>query len=110
MEIKTKKGKVLVCQDRSCGYRKNVSKVTNARCPKCKKRLEMKGEGDGATFVCRCGYREKLSAFNERKKKEKKKNVSKKDVRNYMKKQQTEQDGPFNNALAEQLAKLKNKK
>ena len=54
-------------------------------------------------FTCVCGHREKLSTFNERKKKEQNKRVSKKDVNKYMKKQ----DDFKNNALAEQLAKLK---
>lgn len=64
-----KKGKMLVCQDRDCGYRKNVARVTNARCPQCMKKMELHGEGDGQIFTCKCGYREKLSAFNERRKK-----------------------------------------
>ena len=47
LEVNGKKGKMLVCQDRECGHRKNVSRVTNARCPQCKKKLELRGEGDG---------------------------------------------------------------
>ena len=70
LEVKGKKGKMLICQDRECGYRKNVSKVTNARCPNCHKRLELRGEGESQIFVCSCGYREKLSSFNNRKSKE----------------------------------------
>jgi DNA topoisomerase-3 len=37
LEVNNKKGKMLVCQDRECGYRKGVAKVTNARCPECHK-------------------------------------------------------------------------
>ena len=33
LEVNGKKGKMLVCQDRECGHRKGISKVTNARCP-----------------------------------------------------------------------------
>lgn len=62
---------MLVCQDRECGYRKGISRVTNARCPNCHKKLELRGEGEGQTFVCSCGYREKLTAFNNRKRKNK---------------------------------------
>ncbi|GAB3794638.1 DNA topoisomerase III [Virgibacillus kimchii] len=104
LEIKNKHGRMLVCQDRSCGHKKNIAKFTNARCPNCHKRLELRGEGEGKMFMCKCGHREKLSAFNKRKEKEKKHKVSKKDVNKYLKKQ----DDDFkNNALAEQLAKLK---
>jgi DNA topoisomerase III len=105
LEVKGKKGKMLICQDRECGYRKGVSKITNARCPECHKRLELRGEGEGQIFVCSCGYREKLSAFNERKKNESNK-VSKREVQKYLKQQEKENDEPFNSALAEALAKL----
>ena len=70
LEVNGKKGKMLVCQDRECGHRKNVSRTTNARCPQCKKKLELRGEGAGQIFACKCGYREKLSTFQERRKKE----------------------------------------
>ncbi len=73
LEVKTKRGKMYVCQDRECGHRINISQLTNARCPNCRKRLELRGgQGEGQIFTCVCGYREKLSTFNERKKKEKK--------------------------------------
>ncbi|MGI6092913.1 MAG: DNA topoisomerase III [Veillonellaceae bacterium] len=106
LEVNGKRGKMLVCQDRECGYRKGVAKVTNARCPNCHKKLELRGEGEGQIFVCSCGYREKLSAFNDRRKKETIGKASKSDVAQYMKKQK-KQDDPFNPALAEALAKLK---
>ncbi|WP_053217976.1 DNA topoisomerase III [Virgibacillus senegalensis] len=106
LEVNGKKGKMLVCQDRSCGHKKNIAKKTNARCPNCHKRLELRGEGEGQMFTCSCGHREKLSTFNERKKKEKQQKVSKKDVNQYMKKQNESFTNP---ALAEALAKLKDK-
>ncbi|MBM7570591.1 DNA topoisomerase III [Aquibacillus albus] len=106
LEVNGKKGKMLVCQDRSCGEKKNIAKVTNARCPKCRKKLELRGEGEGQMFTCKCGHREKLSTFNERKKREQKNKVSKKDVNKYLKKQD---DGFKNNALADALEKLKSK-
>ncbi|QHS22666.1 DNA topoisomerase III [Virgibacillus sp. MSP4-1] len=105
LEVNTKKGRMLVCQDRSCGHKKNIAKQTNARCPNCHKKLELRGEGEGQIFVCKCGHREKLSTFNERKRKEKQNKASKKDVQKYMKKQQN--DEFTNPALAEALAKLK---
>lgn len=104
LEVNGKRGKMLVCQDRECGYRKGIAQITNARCPNCHKKLELRGEGENRIFVCGCGYREKLSAFNERKKQESS-NVSKKEVANYLK-QQNKQEDVGNNALAEALAKL----
>lgn len=106
LEINNRNGRMLVCQDRSCGHRKNIAKRTNARCPNCHKRMELRGEGEGRIFTCKCGHREKLSTFNERKQREKKHKVSKKDVNKYLKKQD---DGFKNNALADALAKLKSK-
>lgn len=105
LEVNGKKGKMLVCQDRDCGHRKNISKVTNARCPNCHKKLELRGEGEGQLFVCKCGHREKMSAFNERRQKNKAGKVSKKDVSKYLKSQDKEE--PINTALADALAKLK---
>ncbi|KGR85800.1 DNA topoisomerase III [Lysinibacillus odysseyi] len=105
LEVNGKKGKMLVCQDRECGHRKNVSRVTNARCPQCKKKLELRGEGDGQIFVCKCGYREKLSAFEARRKKEGGGKVDKRSVQKYLKQQEKEE--PVNNALAEALKGLK---
>ncbi|MEH7122483.1 DNA topoisomerase III [Bacillus sp. JJ1773] len=106
LEVNGKKGKMLVCQDRECGHRKNVSRVTNARCPQCHKKLELRGEGDGQIFTCKCGYREKLSAFEARRKKESKGKVDKRTVQKYLKNQQKEEE-PLNNALAEALKGLK---
>ncbi|MBC1565201.1 DNA topoisomerase III [Listeria booriae] len=107
LRVKGKKGTMLVCQDRECGHREAVARTTNARCPNCHKRMELRGEGDKQIFTCSCGYREKLSSFNARRGNEKKKNVSKKEVANYMKKQNKQEDEPFNNPMAEALAKLK---
>ncbi|MPN06526.1 DNA topoisomerase 3 [bioreactor metagenome] len=97
---------MLVCQDRECGYRKGVAKITNARCPNCHKKLELRGEGEGQIFICGCGHREKLSVFNERRKQETTGKASKTDVAQYMRAQK-KPDAPFNPALAEALAKLK---
>ncbi len=106
LEVSNKKGKLLVCQDRACGYRKNLTLVTNARCPNCHKKLELRGEGDGQIFVCKCGHREKLSVFNERKKKEKSA-MSKSEVSQFIQKQNKKEDEPLNTALADALSKLK---
>ncbi|PEL46021.1 DNA topoisomerase III [Bacillus toyonensis] len=106
LEVNGKKGKMLVCQDRECGHRKNVSRTTNARCPQCKKKLELRGEGEGQIFACKCGYREKLSTFQERRKKESGNKADKRDVQKYLK-QQNKEEEPLNNPFAEALKKLK---
>src|SRR5690625_62135 len=103
LEIENRHGKMLRCQDRSCNYRRNIYKNTNARCPSCRKRMKLYGEGEGQTFTCVCGHREKLATFQERRKKAQNQRVSKKDINKYMKKQ----DDFKNNALAEALAKWK---
>ena len=106
LEVNGKKGKMLVCQDRECGHRKNVSRVTNARCPQCKKKLELRGEGEGQIFVCKCGHREKLSAFEARRKKEGNGKVDKRSVQKYLK-QQNKQEEPINNPFADLLKGMK---
>ena len=106
LEVNGKRGKMLVCEYRECNTRKLISQTTNARCPNCHKRLELKGQGEGKIFTCSCGHREKLSSFNKRKAEEKGK-ASKKDINKYLKNQNKEQEA-FNNPFAA-LANLKNK-
>ena len=100
LEVNGKKGKMLVCQDRECGYRKSISVITNARCPECHKKLEMRGEGEKKAFFCVCGYREKLSDFEKRKESA---GAGKRDVAKYM--QQQAKAKTTSNPLADQLAK-----
>lgn len=106
LAVNGKNSKLLVCQDRECGYRETVSRMTNARCPVCHKRMELVGKGEDQTFVCACGHKEKMEAFEARRKREGK-DVSKQDVRRYMKQQQKEAEQPLNNVFAEALAKIK---
>lgn len=106
LEVNGKKGTMLVCQNRECGYRKGIAQVTNARCPNCYKKLELRGEGEGKIFVCKCGYREKLTAFNKRKENEKT-SISNKEASKFLAKQSKKQDENINTALADALAKLK---
>lgn len=103
LAVKGKNSEMLVCQDRECGHRETVAKTTNARCPVCHKKMQLRGKGEGQIFVCSCGHKEKLTAFQERRKKEGA-GVSKRDVQNYLKKQKEE---PVNNAFADAFAKLK---
>ena len=90
---------MLVCQDRECGYRETVARTSNARCPVCHKRMELRGKGDGQIFVCSCGHKEKLSAFKSRRKKEGA-GISKTDVAKYLNRQKREAEEPVNNAFA----------
>lgn len=106
LEVNGKKGRMLICQDRECGSRIGLAKTTNARCPNCHKKLELRGEGEGKVFTCGCGFREKLSAFNEKRKNDNSK-AAKHDVANYLKDQNKAKDEPINTALADALAKLK---
>ena len=102
LAVNGKNSRMLVCQDRNCGYRQTVAKKTNARCPVCHKRMELIGKGEDASFVCACGHKERLSKFQERRKKEGA-GVSKRDVQNYLKKQKKEAETPINNAFADAL-------
>jgi DNA topoisomerase-3 len=102
LEVKGKKGGVMrICPDRECGYRKSVSVETNARCPNCHKRLELRGEGEKRGFFCACGYREKLSDFEKRRTTSA---AGKRDVEKYLQAQETQKPAG-NTALAAQLAK-----
>jgi DNA topoisomerase-3 len=99
LNVQGKRGKLLVCPDRECGYRRSVTQTTNARCPNCHKKMELRGEGEKQTFACVCGYREKLSEFKTRRETG---GVGKRDVQQFLQRQ-TEDKG--SSAMAEQLKK-----
>ena len=104
LAVNGKNARMLVCQDRECGYRETIARMSNARCPNCHKKLEIIKKGDEEIFVCNtCGHKEKMSALKERRQKEGA-GVSKKDVQKYLKKQNNE---PINNAFANALAGIK---
>ncbi|WP_125152299.1 DNA topoisomerase III [Clostridium rectalis] len=106
LEVNGKKGKMIVCQDRECGYRESLSIFTNVRCPECHKKLELRGHGEGKIYVCtNCTFREKYSSFAKRFKNKSDK-VNKREVAKYMKKMKEENERPINSALAEALSKL----
>lgn len=102
LEVNGKKGKMLICPDRECGYRKSISVQTNARCPNCHKKLEMRGEGEKKLFVCICGYRERLSDFEKRRNTS---SANKTDVKKYLDTQNQASSGNF--PLAALLEKWK---
>ncbi len=106
LAVNGKNSKMLVCQDRECGHRETVSRLTNARCPNCHKKMELYVKGEEETFICSCGYKERLTAYKARREKEGA-GVNKKDIQRYMNKQNKEAKEPVNNSLAEALSKLK---
>ncbi len=101
LRIKGKRGEMLVCPDRECGYRRSLTQTTNARCPNCHKKMELRGEGEKQMFACVCGYREKLSDFKKRRANA---GAGKRDVRKYLANQSS---GGGNTAMADALAKWK---
>ncbi len=103
LAVNGKNSRLLVCQDRECGYRETIARTSNARCPNCHKKMELIKKGSEETFVCACGYKEKLSAFKARREKEGA-GVTKKDVQKYLKNQTHE---PVNNAFAAALSGIK---
>ncbi len=106
LAVNGKNSKMLVCQDRECGHKETISRVTNARCPKCHKKMEMIRRGEEEVFLCGCGYKEKLSAFKNRREKEGA-GVNKRDVQKYLNQQKKQAAEPVNNAFADAFAKLK---
>jgi len=109
LEVKGKKGKYLVCQDRECGARKTLEMNTNARCPKCHKKLVLTGSDNNKKFVCVCGHKEKLETFEERRKKEGN-TLQKKDVKKFMQKlskENSKEEPAVNSKLAQALSGLK---
>ena len=104
LEVNGKNGRMIVCQDRECGYRENLARLTNARCPECKKKLELRGNGDGKIYICtgsNCNFREKASQFEKRFDKNAK--VDKKEVGNIMRKMQKEAEDFNDNPFADLL-------
>ena len=99
LTVQGKRGKMLVCPDRECGYRRSVTQTTNARCPNCHKKMELRGEGESQMFACVCGYREKLSDFKKRREGA---GAGKRDVQRYLQNQKEEKGS---SAMAEQLKK-----
>ena len=92
LEVNGKRGKMLVCQDRECGYRQSLSYLSNARCPTCHKKLSVFGEGEKKIYICKCGFREKFDRFNERLR-ENRASSSKRDVQKFLREQQARESG-----------------
>lgn len=104
LEVNGKRGRMLVCSDRECGYRENLSFKTNVRCPNCHKKMDLYGEGENKKYICVCGFKEKLAAFNKRF--ESAGSASKRDVAKYMKSQNSAPEiSPFELAMQKAMKK-----
>jgi DNA topoisomerase III len=102
-ERNTKEGKVLVCSNHECSYRRRKDpKLSNRRCPQCRKKMEIHDGKAGAYFQCRpCNLVEKAEA--------KKKAVSKHEERKLVQKY-SGKDDDFGTSLGDLLkAALKDK-
>lgn len=68
MERNSKKGKMLVCSNRECTYRRSAEPVTiNKRCPQCRKKMELRDGKAGKFAQCRrCNVIEKLDGQSGR--------------------------------------------
>ena len=96
LEVNGKRGKMLVCSDRECGYRENLSIKTNVRCPNCHKKMDLYGEGENRKYICPCGFREKQSVMHGKAKSDR---VSRSDMKKYMNNTKTDEISPFELAL-----------
>ncbi|KZE68912.1 DNA topoisomerase III [Fictibacillus phosphorivorans] len=106
-EVKGRDGKVLVCSDRECSYRRRKDpKLSNRRCPQCHKKMELHNGKAGTYFQCKpCNVVEKAE--------DKKKKVTKREERQLLKKYSAnnKEDEGFGNSLADALkAAMKDKK
>ncbi|HEY4554264.1 MAG TPA: DNA topoisomerase 3 [Bacillaceae bacterium] len=95
-EVKGRDGRMLVCSNRECGFRKRKDpKLSNKRCPQCHKKMEIHNGKAGTYFQCRrCNLVEKAD--------KQKKAVTKKEERQLLKKYSGEKES-FGNSLADAL-------
>lgn len=95
-ERNTKDGKVLVCSNLECSYRKRKDpKLSNHRCPQCHKKMEIHQGKAGPYFQCRnCNIVEKVE--------EKKKAVNKREERKLVQKY-SKQEESFGTSLGDLL-------
>src|SRR5690606_23288858 len=94
-ERNTKEGKILVCSNLQCNYRKRKDpKLSNRRCPTCHKRRDMHQGKAGLYFQCRnCKIVEKAE--------ERKQTVSKREERQLMQRYAKKED--FGTSLGDLL-------
>ncbi|MDM5226968.1 DNA topoisomerase III [Cytobacillus sp. NJ13] len=95
-ERNTKDGKILVCSNLDCHFRKRKDpKLSNRRCPQCRKKMEIHQGKAGAYFQCRpCNVVEKAQ--------DKKKAVNKREERKLVQKY-TQKEDSFGTSLGDLL-------
>ncbi|MBT2688443.1 DNA topoisomerase III [Bacillus sp. ISL-47] len=95
-ERNTKDGKILVCSNLECSFRKRKDpKLSNRRCPQCRKKMEIHQGKAGAYFQCRpCNVVEKAQ--------DKKKAVNKREERKLVQKY-TQKEESFGTSLGDLL-------
>lgn len=106
LNVRGKKGTMLVCQDRTCSYRRNVLFKSNVRCPNCHKTMDIFGTDEKRTYACACGFRERTDHFHKQRKSE---GASKSDVRAYLKNQKKQEHEPSESSFALALRKAMEK-
>lgn len=102
LEVNGKRGKMLVCSDRECGYRHATeAPKVNRRCPQCRKKMELH-EGKAGKYVqCRsCNVVEQLGEGSGR--------VNKREQEKLIR--QYSDDAPLTNSLADALKAAMEKK
>ncbi|MDF2038102.1 DNA topoisomerase III [Cytobacillus oceanisediminis] len=95
-ERNTKDGKILVCSNLDCNFRKRKDpKLSNRRCPQCRKKMEIHQGKAGTYFQCRpCNVVEKAQ--------DKKKAVNKREERKLVQKY-TQKEDSFGTSLGDLL-------
>ncbi|MFE4521597.1 DNA topoisomerase III [Cytobacillus firmus] len=95
-ERNAKDGKILVCSNLDCSFRKRKDpKLSNRRCPQCRKKMEIHQGKAGAYFQCRpCNVVEKAQ--------DKKKAVNKREERKLVQKY-TQKEESFGTSLGDLL-------
>ncbi|MCC3649324.1 DNA topoisomerase III [Cytobacillus oceanisediminis] len=95
-ERNTKDGKILVCSNLDCSFRKRKDpKLSNRRCPQCRKKMEIHQGKAGTYFQCRpCNVVEKAQ--------DKKKAVNKREERKLVQKY-TQKEESFGTSLGDLL-------
>lgn len=98
-EKSTKDGKIYVCSNQDCSYRRRKDpKVSNHRCSQCHRKMEIIDGKNGAYFKCKyCSITEKMQDKKERSKK-----LTKHEEQKLMKKY-SQKEEPEESALAQAL-------
>ncbi len=103
LKVEGKKGTMLICGDRECGYRKSLTFKSNVRCPECHKTMEVFGEGEKRFYSCPCGFRQNADKFHAEKGAS---GASKRDVQSYLVnqgKEKTKEESPLAAAMRKAL-------